>query len=62
MEAIINIQPNKVGTRLRSKVFSLGQILNKPKEKEEKIVFGFPLHKFKFKFGGLGLESRRPIP
>ena len=26
-------------------VFSLGQILNKPKEKEEKIVFGFPLHR-----------------
>ena len=38
-------QQQQQQTRLSSKVFSLGQILNKPEEKEEKIVFGFPLHR-----------------
>jgi len=44
-------------------VFSLGQILNKPKEKEEKkLGLVFPSIGDRVKFGGLGQESSRPIP
>ena len=49
-------------TRLRSKVFSLGQILNKPKEKEGKLGLVFPSIGDRVKFGRFGLESSRPIP
>ena len=49
-------------TRLRSKVFSFGQILKKPKEKEEKMALVFHSIEDRVKFGGLGLESSRPIP
>ena len=43
-------------------MFSLGQILNKPKEKEGKLGFVFPSIGDRVKFGRFGLESSRPIP
>ena len=49
-------------TRLRYRVFSLGQILKKPKEKKGKFGLVFPSIGDRVKFDGLGLESSRLIP
>ena len=43
-----------IKTRLRSKVFSLRQILNKPKKKKEKLCLVFPSIRDRVMFGRAG--------